>query len=305
MRTHPIPGGLNACIMAAQLAGIAACMLTARTVHSVTGMLLLATAFGILMNSVYAVIHEAEHRMLFENRRLNEAAGVMMALFFPAPFHLLRQGHLGHHLRNRSDDEAFDLYFDGEHPVWKALQLYGILTGFYWLVAVLSNFVVLISPFVLRRENFEFDRPSAAFMEALNPDYRHVIRLEAVAAIVLHTAIVLGLGIPVLTYAIMYAGFGVSWSAMQYVHHFDTPRHVLEGARNLWIWGPIDVLWMNHNWHLTHHKHPTVPWVHLPVLGRRENPERGFLLAYYARMWRGPRRATGRVENRYAGRIIR
>src|SRR5262249_27157194 len=232
MRTHPIPGGLNACIMAAQLAGIAACMLTARTVHSVTGMLLLATAFGILMNSVYAVIHEAEHRMLFKNRRLNEAAGVVMALFFPAPFHLLRQGHLGHHLRNRSDDEAFDLYFDGEHPVWKALQLYGILTGFYWLLGVPANLLLFGLSFVLRRENFEFDRPSAAFMEALNPDYRHVIRLEAMAAIALHTAIVWGLGIPVVTYAVMYAGFGVSWSAMQYVHHFGTPRHVLDGARN-------------------------------------------------------------------------
>ena len=47
------------------------------------------------------------------------AAGVLMALFFPAPFHLLRQGHIGHHLRNRSDDEAFDLYFDGDNVVWR------------------------------------------------------------------------------------------------------------------------------------------------------------------------------------------
>jgi fatty acid desaturase len=304
-RTHPIPEALNACILTAQLAGICACILTARSVDSTAGRLLLAAAFGILMNSVYAVIHEAEHRMLFANRRLNDGAGVLMALFFPAPFHLLRQGHLGHHLRNRSDDEAFDLYFDGEHPIWKRLQLYGILTGFYWLVAVLANFVVLAFPFVLRRQHFEFDRPSAAFMDALNPDYRHIIRLEAIAVIALHTAIVWTLGIPVLTYAVMYAGFGLSWSAMQYVHHFGTTRHVLEGARNLWIWTPIDLLWMNHNWHLTHHKHPTVPWVHLPAIGRRENPERGFLPAYYARMWRGPRRATDRVENRYAGRVIR
>ena len=55
---------------------------------------------------------------------------------------------------------------------------------------------------------------------------------------------------------------------MQYVHHFGTTRHVLEGARNLWIWGPLDALWLNHNWHLTHHKHPTVPWIHLPHIGR-------------------------------------
>jgi fatty acid desaturase len=92
---------------------------------------------------------------------------------------------------------------------------------------------------------------------------------------------------------------------MQYVHHFGTTRHVLEGARNLWIWWPVDLVWLHHNWHLTHHKHPTIPWVHLPRVGRRENPDRGFLPAFYLRMWRGPQRATEHVENRYAGRVIR
>ena len=300
-----IPSVLNAAIMAAQLTAIAACMLAARTTETITGLLLLAAAFAVVMNSVYSVIHEAEHRMLFRNRRINEAAGVVMALFFPAPFHLLRQGHLGHHLRNRSDDEAFDLYFDGEHPVWKRLQLYGILTGMYWLVAVLANVVVLAFPFVLRRENFAFDRPSAAFMDALNPRYTGIIRAEAIAVIALHSVLVWSLGVPLLHYAVMYAGFGFSWSAMQYVHHFGTTRHVLEGARNLWIWGPIDAVWLNHNWHLTHHKHPTVPWIHLPQIGRRENPERGFLPRHYLSMWRGPRKAADRVRNRYAGRIIR
>ena len=302
---HRIPALTNVAILAVQCAAIAACIYASRRALSTIELLLLAAAFGVVMNSVYAVIHEAEHRMLFKRRMLNDAAGVFMALFFPAPFHLLRQGHIGHHMRNRSDDEAFDLYFDGEHPVWKHLQLYGILTGFYWLVAVLANFIVLAVPFVLRREHFEFDRPSAAFMDALNPRYNRAIRLEAVAVILVHGTIVWALAIPVLNYTVMYAGFGLSWSAMQYVHHFGTTRHVLDGARNLWIWGPLDALWLNHNWHLTHHKHPTVPWIHLPRIGERENPERGFLPIYYLRMWRGPRKAAERVENRYAGRVIR
>lgn len=304
-RAHRIPSRLNAAILAVQLLGIAMCIRSARDIDGVSGLVLLAAAFGVLMNSVYAVIHEAEHRMLFPDLRANDAAGMFMALFFPAPFHLLRQGHLGHHLRNRSDDEAFDLYFDGEHPAWKWLQLYGILTGFYWLVAVLANIVVLACPFVLRKENFEFDRPSAAFMDALNPRYNTVIRIEAITILALHAGIVAGFGIPVVNYAVMYAGFGLSWSGMQYVHHFGTTRHVLEGARNLWIWAPLDVVWLNHNWHLTHHKHPTVPWIHLPALGRRENPTRGFLPAYYVRMWRGPRKASERIRNRYAGRVLR
>ena len=302
---YPIPSRLNATVMGMQLCGIAACITVVRQDLTWGHLALLAAGFGVLMNSVYAIIHEADHGMLFSDRRLNDAGGILMSLFFPAPFHLLRQGHLGHHLRNRSDDEAFDLYFEGEHPVWKYMQLYGTLTGFYWLVVVLSNVVVLAFPFVLNRKYFEFDRPSAAFMDALNPRHSTAIRLEAVAVIAFHVAIVAGLRVPLMQYAVMYAGFGFSWSAMQYVHHYGTDRHVLKGARNLWIWGPLDALWLNHNWHLTHHRHPTVPWPHLPRLGRAEDPARGFLPTHYLRMWKGPRRATDHVQNRYAGRVIR
>jgi fatty acid desaturase len=131
-----------------------------------------------------------------------------------------------------------------------------------------------------------------------------VIAVEGALAIALHVTIVWGIGIPVLTYLAMYAAFGFTWSAMQYVHHYGTERHVTRGARNLWIWRPLDALWLNHNWHQTHHQHPTVPWNHLPRLGRSENSERGFLPWAYLRMWRGPQMAKDRVENKYAGRVI-
>ena len=64
--------------------------------------------------------------------------------FFPAPFHLIRQGHIGHHIRNRSDDEAFDLYFSNESRFWKCVQLYGTLTGLFWVLIYVTNLVVLL-----------------------------------------------------------------------------------------------------------------------------------------------------------------
>jgi fatty acid desaturase len=300
-----IPARLNAAIIILQLAAIAVCYIAVSRVQSAWNLALLAAAFGILMNSVYSIIHEAEHAMLFPNRRWNDFWGAVMALFFPAPFHLIRQGHLGHHLRNRSDDEAFDLYFDGDHRLWRSLVLYGIVTGCYWLVVVLGNVVFLFFPFAATKKYWEFDRPSAAFMESLNPVYRRLIQLECAAVIGLHTLVVWGLSIPFWKYGVMYFGFGLSWSAMQYVHHYGTERHVTRGARNLWIAEPLDRLWLNHNWHLAHHEHPTIPWIHLPSIGRAENPKRGFLPWAYLKMWRGPRRATEHVENQYAGRIIR
>ena len=284
-----IPSRLNAVILAVQLAAVAALLFAARNARGWM-LALLAVAFTIVMNSVYSIIHEAEHGILFRHRRANDAAGVAMALLFPAPFHLIRQGHLGHHARNRSDDEAFDFWFEGEHPLWKCAQFYGILTGFYWLTVVLSNVVVLVVPRLFDRSRFEFDRPSAAFMDALDPRYWKWIRIEAVAAIALQVSIAL-LMRDAIAYATLYAAFGFSWSAMQYVHHFGTERDVRNGARNLRLLGPIDAIWLNHNWHLTHHRHPTVPWPELPRLAAEEQQkERGFLLTAYARMWRGPRR---------------
>ena len=60
------------------LPGLAACFVASGSVQSVTGLILVVGAFALVMNSVYATIHEAEHRMLFSNRRLNETAGVLL-----------------------------------------------------------------------------------------------------------------------------------------------------------------------------------------------------------------------------------
>lgn len=303
--TFPIPKNLNLVIVSAQLAALFAIFRGTAVAIEWWHLLLLAAAFAIVGNSVYATIHEAEHGILHPNSTINDLLGVGMALFFPAPFHLIRQGHIGHHQRNRSDDEAFDLYFEGDGALLKWLEYYGILTGLFWILVVLSNIAVLVCPFILKRRYFEFDRPSAAFMASLNPAYLWIVKLEAVAVIVMHTLIVWGMGIPPLHYALVYFGFGLSWSAMQYVHHFGTERHVVRGTRNLWLFPPIDLVWLNHNWHLTHHGHPIVPWIYLPRMGRQENPHRQFLLWHYLRMWRGPRYTDEHVENKYAGRIIK
>lgn len=306
-----IPGRLNLVIIVLQIAAIGACFWGAGKVHSVWAVLGIAIAFGIVMNSVYSIIHEAEHAMLFANPRANELTGVLIALLFPAPFHLLRQGHIGHHLRNRSDDEAFDLYFEGDNVLWKWLVWLGILTGMYYALVVASNLIAAAAPFVFDRKHFRIerhvkvDRASAAFLESYNPRYTRYIWIEGVLAVALHFAIVYFLRIPVWHYVALYAAFGFMWSAMQYVHHFGTERHVTRGARNLFIFRPLDAAWLNHNWHRAHHEHPTVPWIHLPQLAQDANETtRGFLPWYYLKMWRGPRKTDEHVENKYAGRII-
>lgn len=305
MSLPAIPGRLNLVIAAAHIAALAAILHAAGRVDLLVSALVLAPAYGVVMNAAYALIHEAEHNLFHADRRVNEAAGVTLALFFPAPFHLLRQGHLGHHLRNRSDDEAFDLYFAEDNRLWKIAQLYGILLGLYWVFVALSNVVALCAPWLLRRDRLRFDRPTAALLDSLNPRYERLIRVEALAAVLGHATLAYLSGIPPAHHAVVLFGFGVSWSGLQYVHHFGTERDVRRGARNLRTWALLDRLWLNHNYHLNHHLSPTTPWIYLPSLYTGRDYERESLARAYVRMWRGPRLTTVRVENRYAGLVIR
>jgi fatty acid desaturase len=292
---YPIPVRRNLCIIVVEVGLFFAIVQGAARVDAWWQVALLALAFAVVGNAIYAVIHEAEHGMLHPDRRINDWLGASLAVLFPAPYHLIRQGHLGHHRRNRSDDEAFDCYFDGDRPWLKWLVLYGIITGGYWILVVCSNVLVLIAPFLFKKRHFDFDRPSAAFMEALDPRLFRLIQIEGAAAIAFHVFILWFFDVEPLVYAAVYFGFGFSWSAMQYVHHYGTERDVVDGARNLRFFQWIDAVWLNHNWHLVHHRQPTVPWVYLPSLGCEAKATRESLVWHYLRMWRGPRYTTTRV----------
>jgi fatty acid desaturase len=261
----------------------------------------IAIAFGVVMNGVYSLIHEAEHGLLHPREGVNYAVGAALALLFPAPYSLIRQGHLGHHLRNRSDDEAFDLLLPGESRAFKYLQYYSILTGLWWLTVASSPLAVLVLPVLLRARWWRFNHASRAFFEVLNGKYDVRIRVEAVCAIALHAALIYALGAP-WRYAAVYAGFAVSWSTLQYIHHVFTPRDQLRGARNVKTFAALDWFWLHHNLHLAHHLDPSVPWSKLPQVAV-DAPVAA--LPVYARMWRGPQPAGDSVPNKYAGSVIR
>ncbi|MEQ1748456.1 MAG: fatty acid desaturase [Prosthecobacter sp.] len=301
---HPIPAGLNLLISLAQVLALLG-LLRLAAMTSGLWLLLVGVAYALVMNSAYTMMHEAEHQLLHPKRWLNDLVGMVLALFFPAPFHLARQGHLGHHMRNRSDDEAFDFYFEGESKVWKFLQLYGVLTGLFWVVIVLTNVIAVFAPQILRSKAVRIDRPTAALLDSLNPGWLPLVRLEAAAAILLHAGLIWYWQIPVWHWVTTLCCYGALWSAMQYVHHFGTQRDVIEGSVNLRTWPWLDAMWLNHTWHLRHHRHPTVPWIYLPELDEGPVDTREHMLAAYLRMWRGPKLTHERIQNRHAGKIIR
>src|SRR5260370_3952555 len=217
-----IPGRLNLVIAGVQLVTLLSILWAAGQVHQWRFVFLLAMAYGIVMNSGYAMLHEAEHNLLHANAIVNQSVGGLAALFFAGPFPRIREGHIGHHVRNRSDDEAFDLYFEDENRFWKYVQLYGTLTGMFWVLIYFTNVVVLFRPAIITPRYTRFNRPTEAFLESLNPKYRRIIQLEALAVIVMHAAIVYFLKIPIFHYLAVMFGFGFVCSAMHYAHHYGT-----------------------------------------------------------------------------------
>jgi len=85
------------------------------------------------------VVNERAMKLTIEKAK---SANVAAATVF-------RQGHIGHHIRNRSDDEAFDLYFEDENRFWKYVQLYGTLTGMFWVLIYFTNVIVLFRPAII------------------------------------------------------------------------------------------------------------------------------------------------------------
>ena len=96
---YPIPARLNLCLSAFVVLACTALLWSSGQVQSWWAVAGIAMAYGLMMNTGYALCHEAEHDILHPNRTVNDVAGMIVTLFFPASFQLRRQGHLGHHLR--------------------------------------------------------------------------------------------------------------------------------------------------------------------------------------------------------------
>ena len=83
-----------------------------------------------------------------------------------------------------------------------------------------------------------------------------------------------------------YWAFGLNWSSLQYTDHAWSPRDVHEGAWNLRFWPLTQMVFLNYNLHLVHHRRPDIPWLHLPRFVRRDDPSPSFWSIYWP-LWAG------------------
>ncbi len=288
MAQYAIPGRLNLLLVAVQMSAAFAILAAASRTHNFYLLGGLAIVFAFVMQMGFCLAHESVHRKLHPNRTVNIGVGVLAFALFPGSLHFFEVAHLLHHRRNRSNDELEDYVLPGENPWIKRTMYYLLISGLFWLLLPVSSILVAMIP----RSRMRLPRPDAdagafrKFVQFLNGVKPGRVRRDLFVTAIVWLAAFPLLHLRLAPVAVCYAAFGFSWASQQYIYHVRTPRHAVLGALDLKLWPPLRWLYLNFNYHLTHHLAVWVPWNHLPSIAPQQ-PKRGYLNTYM-HLWQPP-----------------
>lgn len=254
-----------------------------------------ALLFSHLNLTLFALLHEAVHGVASPGKSLNDWIGRIAGWTFPTSYAMQRVAHLGHHARNRTDQELFDYFLPGQSRSLRNFWLYaGNLFGMYWWSVVWSNFLFLVAPWAYRSRLFrETVAPLLGFGPYMNDLAKQNplrIWLEIALAFAYQFAVFFVLDLDLSGFALCNFAFGLHWSALQYADHAWSARDVRDGAWNLRVLAPFRWIALNYHLHLAHHRHPQVPWYRLPSCVDASVPQPSFWRIYLT-LWKGVRPA--------------
>ena len=292
-----IPGALNILLTASAFSVCLFLLWFASYTDSWGWAVAAAVVFSYSNNTVFSLLHESVHGTFHSNRRLNEWFGRLNAALFPTALTFQRICHLGHHRRNRTDEEMFDYYYPGDNKVMKFLQWYGILTGVYWLVSPLACLIYLLCPWVLRLPVFRASdsklarqTSTAAMLSGFEDAPGPRIRLEILFTLLVQFGMIYLLDLSLFGWIVCYSAFALNWCSLQYADHAWSKRDVYDGAWNLKVNRIVQYLFLNYHHHRAHHQNPDISWLRLPEYVDFSEDRPTFLKIYLS-MWRGPRPA--------------
>ncbi len=276
---------LNWLILIASMVATSACLWLAS--HAPSWIALLACiAFAFVNNVPFALMHEAVHGAA------SNALGFVASCMFPTSFSLQRVAHMGHHARNRTDEDLYDYYLPTQSRFVRNVWLYaGNLLGLYWFCIPVSNALYLVgTPFYRSRVFIEKIAPAIGF----GPHVRDIAQLpplrvwiEILCAFAYQAGLWWLLDLDWRGWLLAHWLFAMHWSALQYVDHAWSRRDVAHGAWNLRVFAPVRWLALNYHYHHAHHNHPTAPWTELPALARAETTEaEPSFWQIYVSLWR-------------------
>nr|WP_315248134.1 fatty acid desaturase [uncultured Flavobacterium sp.] len=251
--------------------------------------LIICLLFGLFLIPVYSIIHEAEHNIALNDKKMNYYLGVMLSIVFGSSFTFIQKAHLNHHKNNRTDYELIDLYYDHRKRWFKKISFFMINIGFKWISILIATFVFALLPRVIINLLIQNKNDISELVNGTNSNSQRYIkiRIESVITICYHVGIIIFLNLNIVPYLLMYLFHAFIWSSQNYVSHAFSHRSVVHGAHNHKMNPLFRLFYLNFNLHLAHHENPSVPWLHLNKFVKPHNNISYFRA--YMRLWKGPK----------------
>lgn len=272
-------------------------LLLAPTLVPICAIVSLAAA-ALLTPTLWALMHEAIHGLLFRAPAANRAGGRALAIVFGAPFRALRFAHLRHHRYSRTPWGREEVYDPAAQPRWLAFALHylRITVGLY-LAELAVLFACWLPASLLRRalqpQNPDLPDGSAGMRRMLERDVLDAaalreIRVDAVAVLALYGGSLLLYGAHWPWLAAMLAVRALIASQLDHAPHHGTPLERRDYALNLHAPRWLRLYLLNFPLHRAHHVHPHLPWTALPrACVATGGTDIAFATAVL-RQWRGP-----------------
>lgn len=174
----PIPNRLNLTLVVVVFLAAHALLWLGSHLEPWPLVLAVGVVFSYVLLTNYALLHEATHDNLHSRPCCNHVLGVLTGLLFPVPFSMVHTTHQGHHLRNRTDFEMFDLYYPTDNRVLKYAQWYSILCGLFWPIIPVGALLFAVCPPLLRLRAFRKARSSSYLLGDIQSREVRAIRVE-------------------------------------------------------------------------------------------------------------------------------
>ncbi len=224
-------------------------------------------------NMMWFLIHEAIHKNLNTNQKLNELGGRILSIFFGASFCLLSFGHLMHHQMNRHWESE---YYNAEKNNFRLKIKYflKLFFGVYFTELLSSYALFLLNKKTLfRAAILHHDYTPEIGNQIDNYFYKRErikkLRLDMSISFLLFLASLLVYNIywPVLIAIIVFKA--ISISLMDNVFHYNTPYDNSIAGKEVAANKLVRIFILNGNYHGIHHNNPKVPWTALPQEAER------------------------------------
>jgi fatty acid desaturase len=277
-----IPHRLNTALTLVVVCALVGLLSLGARVQSPWALGLCVAGFALVFQTQFALLHEACHLKLHPDPQWNRWLGVLCGLLFPISASMLSITHWSHHLKNRSDQEMFDLYYPHQSRLGRTVGWYLMLVGFWYWVIPPFLLLLLVFPGVFRRMAERLHLAEAIFHHETISIGR--IRLELLLCVLAVTGVGVLSGISAARLLLFYGVAAALWSGTNYLEHSYAPRDVLSGAFNLRAPWPYGWLNLHRELDFNHHHYPDVSWIHLPALSPALEPRRSYAL-HYLRQW--------------------